>query len=1430
MLVIIYARGWRELKCVKQWIKPLPSITGQDAFEMSKYVKLAYWEELKQAYKSFIDLCRSSKEVGVLFIVGEWGLGKTSSFKSLAAPYVHETGGTAYVIKARDLLNIYKTLNPSDYLSAERFIRASLITIIKAYNLDINTNASTKEIYGNLLKLNNSSYIILLIDEYESLISERLEETLELLDSLAGLVNGEYLPFSRKGEFAGTLLLAISLTPQALARFKSEISAQEIIGRSLRRVLRSIELRPLRRLEAYELFIGLLRYIYAGKLPKKIPLPTLSLIDTFYRVSGGNPGYFILIVNRLLSILLKRGCPNGYVKIASYEDVKDALKGILIEELGEERLDLIDENRISFYEDLITSEDPINGINVAKIFRALALSSFPLSLNEIKEMLQEEINVNLLHAERLIKKALGVLIRVPLLKFKPVNIKDVIRIISSFSSMVSKEELEKIRDFLEQYKKIKLSNSELRETYYLIPEDYETLEVLLEEAELRFGINYAVISNILTQLFELKSSHNEVFYKLNEDILDEVFPPICPICPASLSKSDALRIWRETLKEVSEGTVSAIELGKALSILIFPEIFESEMDYAEGMCYVKSIRYGNHDIRLRFIPIAVINNRDLYPEVFMRKFSEILKQAPLVFLFTKENLAPLAKNLASYLSNIYKIEILTLSTADMAVLYGLKKLVKEGLKINRDFIRRVLNNLRVKYRITHERIINLLYECQMAGILLIRLDWPHSPSLSVLPSVYDYFLAFPSATMDAKNVFEWVRDNIKGKMLHGRKSKEIPCGADIENYETLKKLENYLVRAGFLKALGERVIITNSPIESRLISLLKQLGEISINDIYRYFIFGREEEELAKTGKSLLHTIYIPILMRKGIIYSEKVKEGDEVREIIKLKELNELERESRLSIEQLEKRFLVSDEYWRKMSIIVSCKERGCRVISLSAVLDFLKSLYSVAINLKHDSDRRRILATIIRLSKHYSSTYFELITLAYKTSMELLSEMKTELIRIKRDLSKLNEHLLNLGLIFDAERLSEIQELERHIEEYEDLINKEFTQEEVIGILFDTRRGLNLNEVFDHKKIKTKHGKLDEASAARAFYLNPKLYMLKEVYNSFKQCAQEVKVEINKLNESVRRFDELDRMALEVRELMSKLLRSLKVKFAKTELLDNKTLVLRSMPISSLREGLEKLKELEMEVSKIRKFLEASRNTLRNILRIIKQTKDYMDEYLEIKAACDKRNLERDLCESLVSLWSDLWLKLNDMAKRLVNIKQFDELYKELQGCEQEITLIFIQFKKAFQSARETLNARYDSVKRLINECETIIKSITELEDRVEFLDIKTYRELLVKFDDVKKDFYVNENLLKCEKNLYSIRERFMRLLEKCTDPIERELSKKLTNITPGEDRNLISLILDIKKTTNRSLEEVIIKIMRKLIKLAEQGEVIVIIRRNE
>ncbi len=225
----------------------------------------ASWGRLSEAVSSWVAGLPSGYS-GVLFIVGEWGLGK-----SLAAS-VLEPAAKSHGFKFR--------------VVSGAFLRQSLARGLRGF---------LEALVGGL-----DDRVIAFIDQAEDVILSS-SGAWRILEALGALLD----PRDPQGEeFRGRLHVAIALTPVSLDRLLAELAARERLGWLLRRVS-IIELHPLSKLEVVNLVSEAAHSAGLDGLGQLVSKPELA--SAFYWASAGNPG----VTLKLLRDLGAGTCPLG---------------------------------------------------------------------------------------------------------------------------------------------------------------------------------------------------------------------------------------------------------------------------------------------------------------------------------------------------------------------------------------------------------------------------------------------------------------------------------------------------------------------------------------------------------------------------------------------------------------------------------------------------------------------------------------------------------------------------------------------------------------------------------------------------------------------------------------------------------------------------------------------------------------------------------------------------------------------------------------------------------------------------------------------------------------------------------------------------------------------------------------------------------------
>ncbi len=1398
---------------VDKWVNELPSITGQDAYEVSRYVKLDYWSEIKKSYEEFINEALASNEISLCLVVGEWGLGKTSSFRSFVMPFLEKNNCVGVMIKARDYIDYFNKLSDAMLLIAEKAIRALLLVINKVMKLGISETADTDELLNQIISSFGGKKIFVFIDEFESVIDEEFELSSRIIEGIAALVNGEYEPLSKRGIHKGRLHLILSMTPQALSRFKTEIRFQETKGRMLRRIKKTIELRPLTRSECYNLLLGYLRYIYNGMLPSILPFPTLSMLESIIYAGRRNPGYMILILNMLISSLLDDKCPESKIKRANISDLEIALKSPISWESTRETIS-IETDYIDNLATLVAGDIESQRTRdlVKSVIKTLALSPFPLSIGEIASLIQEKEMGEIDTALNIIDVKLSGIYRAPILQFysvsKEIAIAKINELVSEddFGSLI-RDKLSSLLDYITRYR---YSSGRIVEEVVVPSESY--INYFVREVSESTGVKEEYLIKIFRKLLTLQ--RNEKLYRFNRDIHQNVYPPPCPICRAVKEKDEAQLIWRQTLRDVSEGEVNEIDLGLAMVPLLIPYFYFNENDYLERNVIRKKLNYGQTLIDFKFIALGILDKRKLQPEYFKEKFKELLNNVPIVFIFTKTDLERYARELQESLREEWYLKIIPIGTIDIAKMLGLRRLKKRNLSLFESEIREIIKLVQDRYHIDEDLLKRIIPESEHSGIIVSRPTWDPRLSITDIPRVYDYYLVHPKAIIRSKDVFKWVENNIKRFIFFGLRSRDIPCGIDIESPDRLLNLENYLIRNNFLREVARGLMINNSEIEQRIIKFAEKKGSFNINELKSVFIF----ESLEEIEKNVLKDIYLEILKRKGYIEEIDRKAG-EYRYI----KLDEKESIARKLITAAEKEINSRALDFIKIANIIVTKERGYRYIDLRDFIRTLKSILESAYSVRDEIDKRRLFSAIIRLKESVFNLYLRIIEAAYVELKKIIGNATNMVREIKRSTENISTILNLVNIDISPYQILEISHLDEKIREIYAILNHEYSEKEIEEILNHIKRASDENP-FDFKKLNARELK----NLDKAYFFNIKFYKIKKI-------ADEIRDILIKLNEGFQRIKIIEDLPKEFDNVQREIQRYLEKVFGEpVEARYNVSFkdILGRVSIGqkiSFTEFINLLNIIAQRKEDLINSLNGMKSELKTIWNYISKARNNINDLEEVLRNAQKGNIEIDkklmTLRDKLSSFREIEKEFRDLVNRNVNytdlllkLKNFKRVTIELASEEDYLQNKLNEFHVRDKAISSKISKARDYLDKLIR-----IRSLVR--DKISRDEIESISN---KINDMSKTHLEGRDFISIEKELDSIIERLHSLIEPYLNPITEEFLKMLFD-TKINRLSLREAVRIIAVKLSKDEKEVLRTITRKLEDLLKEDRIDIVIEKK-
>lgn len=312
--------------------------------------------------ESFLEKARRSINPSILWLVGEWGEGKTAVYYGLLR--TRRDVYSIYVVASRIFDHMEKVLEEQHLWAPNAFLIALLNTLKDSYEeysmllkeLDeVDVSRSLPAILVKLYtyikdKISGEPLIVVFIDEFEDIIS-RLASThgikllSAVLEALVEIVNGNVEALSKAG-IQGKLHFIIATTSSAERVLETRVEISDIWGRLKRRFTR-IEFTRMLGIEVLDHLSKLIDYTYCGRDLGYNHIAEPPTLLNFIQISSiGLPAATERLLNQLSSILSSRGkikCKGGSEKL-SIDNAFDILRILKTVVEGEEEQVLIEDN------------------------------------------------------------------------------------------------------------------------------------------------------------------------------------------------------------------------------------------------------------------------------------------------------------------------------------------------------------------------------------------------------------------------------------------------------------------------------------------------------------------------------------------------------------------------------------------------------------------------------------------------------------------------------------------------------------------------------------------------------------------------------------------------------------------------------------------------------------------------------------------------------------------------------------------------------------------------------------------------------------------------------------------------------------------------------------------------------------------------------
>jgi len=1064
----------------------LPSKTGKDVIDLEKYARLPRTGTYKQI-EAFLEAARKSKEVKILFIVAEWGEGKTSIYEGLLKKEDVIKSDLVIPISTKRLITYVreKAGSFSDTGSPGiRFFACLLYAIKDVIDNDLaqvqpfdeikikekdEQQATMKFILNGLRSIFNvldgNSRVFIFIDEFEDIVDETPDIRSFIRAGLVDLMNG-YPRCLVQEPFAGRFHLLIAATPPAYERLSSEVFAD--IGRLFGQRAGRVDLEKLDRKNAYEYILGVLKYCWKGNLPQ-IPFSEPGMFNTIFLATLGNPRSIINVLESLLTYV-KINSPAGKFKIIKPGDFVSALSGKKFNVYGGE-ISLLDKNSLSMLYNKLEQKCKSMGISVDKCINLahLLISNLsPISIEYIRQKIgYKEDCWAYINA---IGKAFSELwnITEPFLYFKKA-ITNIDELLHKLPPSGRPPNLSKIIDALTFYEYDQ--NRASFSSVFFVP--YQRLSEISFKNKGLFQNYVDYFTNFSPELrnedelvilvdrfiFEKVEKSKEEYIILSPTAVNIFYPSpsiffldfIDDVDKRFEIGTNLMRNLTAYETEFYKGVISLLESGcKNVRI---ERIFEShgfkDIEVI-NVSYVETAQ--QYKVRARiFSPLKIVET------TFHDQIKEIVNDMktthiPLLMIFSWNPLpieikGSLETHLISErgLGKVFYYLDFPLTTIQCHQIIGYVLARNRNYRIREEKWRarasRIIDELKLE-----DALKGFINDGIIIGYTLKPLDLEELRPGEV-PEILRTLLVTDG---NVKKRYEQLRRIEENFRIYG---KDFPvCPKDIESESALEKYVRELERNNIVRMDNEALKVDYTPVERRILAILREYGgSIQKDDLDKLFILVSYRDRIITTD------IYLRLLTERREIGFDKVR-GYFLRDIKMLDE--EFERLKK-EIEDLEKNYIDFP-----FGYLISVKQRDKKAIIFRDCIREITELSNSIDKIRFIPDyegiriRRQIL---LELLVNQLIEIRNLLNEFYRALSSKKESYRRRLLSLKRTLEDLEESLNNLLTETEKKiKITEKQQLEEKERLISDLENKVYTSSEIkdeVSKLLESEKELMLD-----------------------------------------------------------------------------------------------------------------------------------------------------------------------------------------------------------------------------------------------------------------------------------------------------------------------------------------------------------------------------------
>ena len=1344
--------------------------------------------DIEGQFKTFIEICRSSKTPQILIIKGEWGEGKTTIFeiymKNVERDYPEEF--INYKTRMDRVLDIFekKVTGYVRVSTAEVFLASLLEDIFLklkeegdplAYSLRELQEISSREDIHNAIKLlsNKKKHIIFFIDEFEAIMGRKstspsqIDTVKAIIRAIRDIRGGELKSLVENTKIIPHFIFA--MTPYAYSEYVHLLGPEYKGWEQRRRYL--IELEPLTRKDIELVIKQLIKKVYFNKSVEIEDLfENKRYLEILFTVSQGNFGALIQAFNLLLATARRKHKElfgkEGIVKINADLIIETFTQHKIYTYVGESEgidrqlyFDIAEFIKRHLKEDIYLS-----------LWKELVASSGILLESEINE--PDLILLNKALYDRLQRDAIVEVYLYPISS----SLEDkLVEILKRDNASI---EDSKLRISL---RRIFVSIDGKR--YLPLPPYDDSMRRHLSSVlsrMLSFSTIITITPNTLRQLYNTLKEYSEQVprgYTLSQHLKERLYPAPPIFVIDFISPHMALQLWKRAYDDITkdirkaERNIMVFIINNILPL--YEKIKKVGVDARSNRPFLR-YRYGDHEIILRFDVLVSL----LFDENIVSYIQQTLESGRIPIIVAKDSvysellrkLKEMNINKRTILLSVPEIKLIQLSIIQ-EILFKKNRREMDESSIDYQKLNSKLLELANSLGIDKE-IDTLLDRLREEGYLIEDLKKVGKNVDSFLNAYF--MLLYGGSEFTIEELWENHLTKLSETLLYGRGvRKPVVLKLDIETPNSLSEFIEPLEENGFISQKEDGTIkIRTSKVENRIIEILKEYkdqgqDEVKVDDVKLHFI------EISRAKYDIFKDVYLTILEWKGII---EIKNG-----FIKIIELGYLDKKlKKLYNDFLKKKAHIMNSMRVKenpdIAHIAMFKKKGELIIKIEQLDEIIRSYVSAPAIYKLTNAQKRLLIDYI---DYVNNVLLEKIEWSIDHIEDISTQISNKISNLYDNIDSIARFLGTLDPNFEVSLISEINILAKFRSKLDEIlelkepklsqeIKREYSETKAKG-----KRELELHPMFfkeeTHNYILYQLIKLRDDIDRYGRYLQREyIKRIQKVINEIIESQHTIKRLRNEIESIAKEYN----LHVQIPEINVK--NEYRAQLSLSEIYFNLKGYLENIlkrHVEELEKVRKSTKSLVGEYQNLMKVIENLNRATKKVKTKLRTFSKFLREIHETELSIpihintvDIRNLEKEL--------SEITQKLDTATDNLGRIFSEEEYIKRiresLEDIKEDIERINGQLEDNIRNMRASITQRISEGESIISllkkfqrqssielpdslvlqykEAEKIIGEIKVKLETNEFLDngviiFEEIRDLSQKINQTKKEFAVLE-----------------------------------------------------------------------------------------